>query len=387
MLEDLNQVTDASANVAREFSRSLNERFNTKLIKNIRDAEPEVALETGIRGLGQGSDTQRALNIQAMKRATESTEASEVLAREQKSFIQSSAARIIDPQTGQVDTRKLANLIKENPQTLREVGLLDDVSNMNQQVRLADILRKTAKQGQAFAQQRSVAGQILDEGKKGGLRNVVENAFNSKYQAEAFRDLNNMVRRAKNPQAVEGLQHEIFDALLSKATIKGGDLDGLISGKQLEDLLNSKVGEKTLRQNLLSSKLFTPNQMTAVAQIARKARIFEEVVKDPAKLDDIIKTGDGVLNLFARVVGSKLGANSFLGQMMGGTTLIAQSAFSKIAQKTIEKVPALKVQGVLTKAMQDPKFMAMLLEMGPRASIQTQRRINAYLLQAGLLED
>tara|TARA_R100001163_G_scaffold27533_2_gene22275 strand:+ start:5796 stop:8495 length:2700 start_codon:yes stop_codon:yes gene_type:complete len=387
MLEDLNQVTDASANVAREFSRSLNERFNTKLIKNIRDAEPEVALETGIRGLGQGSDTQRALNIQAMKRATESTEASEVLAREQKSFIQSSAARIIDPQTGQVDTRKLANLIKENPQTLREVGLLDDVSNMNQQVRLADILRKTAKQGQAFAQQRSVAGQILDEGKKGGLRNVVENAFNSKYQAEAFRDLNNMVRRAKNPQAVEGLQHEIFDALLSKATIKGGELDGLISGKQLEDLLNSKVGEKTLRQNLLSSKLFTPNQMTAVAQIARKARIFEEVVKDPAKLDDIIKTGDGVLNLFARVVGSKLGANSFLGQMMGGTTLIAQSAFSKIAQKTIEKVPALKVQGVLTKAMQDPKFMAMLLEMGPKASIQTQRRINAYLLQAGLLED
>ena len=295
-----------------------------------------------------------------MKRATESTEASEVLAREQKSFIQSSAARIIDPQTGQVNPRKLANLIKENPQTLREVGLLDDVSNMNQQVRLADILRKTAKQGQAFAQQRSVAGQILDEGKKGGLRNVVENAFNSKYQAEAFRDLNNMVRRAKNPQAVEGLQHEIFDALLSKATIKGGDLDGLISGKQLEDLLNSKVGEKTLRQNLLSSKLFTPNQMTAVAQIARKARIFEEVVKDPAKLDDIIKTGDGVLNLFARVVGSKLGANSFLGQMMGGTTLIAQSAFSKIAQKTIEKVPALKVQGVLTKAMQDPKFMAML---------------------------
>ena len=185
----------------------------------------------------------------------------------------------------------------------------------------------------------------------------------------------------------KGLQHEIFDALLSKATIKGGDLDGLISGKQLEDLLNSKVGEKTLRQNLLSSKLFTPNQMTAVAQIARKARIFEEVVKNPAKLDDIIKTGDGVLNLFARVVGSKLGANSFLGQMMGGTTLIAQSAFSKIAQKTIEKVPALKVQGVLTKAMQDPKFMAMLLEMGPKASMQTQRRINAYLLQAGLLED
>ena len=94
-----------------------------------------------------------------------------------------------------------------------------------------------------------------------------------------------------------------------------------------------------------------------------------------------------MVNLLARVIGSKVGANSAVGQMMGGTTLIAQSAFSKMAQKTIEKVPALKVQGVLTKAMEDPKFMAMLLEMGPKAQKQVSTRINAYLLQAGLLED
>ena len=387
MLDDLMMVTDQTAIVARDFSRELNQRFNTDLIRSIRKVDPEVALETGIGRLGQGSDTQRALNIQAMKRATESTQASQVLAETQKSFIQNSAARIIDSQTGQVNARKLADLIKQNPQTLREVGLLDDVSNISQQVRLANILQKTAKQGQAFAQQRSIAGQIIDEGKKGGLRNVVNNAFDSKYQAEAFRDLNNVVKRAKNPQAVEGLQHEIFDVLISKATIKGGDLDGLISGKQLEDLLNSNVGGKTLRQNLLSSKLITPNQMNEVIRVARMAKIFEDSVRDPAKLDDIMKTGDGLLNLFARVVGSKVGANSFIGQMMGGTTLIAQSAFSKIAQKTIEKVPALKVQGVLTKAMQDPKFMAMLLEMGPKSPVQKQRRINAYLLQAGLLQD
>ena len=387
MLDDLMMVTDETAIVARDFSRKLNQRFNTDLIRGIRKVEPEVALETGIGKLGAGSDTQRALNIQAMKRATESTEASEALARTQKSFIQSSTARIIDPQTGQISPRKLADLIKENPQTLREVDLLDDVSNMDQLVRLANVLQKTAKQGQAFAQKRSIAGQILDEGNKGGLRNVIDNAFNSKYQAEAFRDLNNVVKRAKDPQAVEGLQHEIFDVLLSKATIKGGDLDGLISGKQLEDLLNSKVGDKTLRQNLLSSQLVTPNQMNEVTRVARMAKIFEDSVSDPAKLNDIMRTGDGLLNLFARVIGSKVGANSFLGQILGSSTLIAQSAFSKIAQKTIEKAPALKVQGVLTKAMQDPKFMAMLLEKNPRSPIQTQRRINAYLLQAGLLED
>jgi len=394
MLDDLMTVSDETASIARDFSRKLNERFNTKLIKGIRDAEPEVALE---KGIGATSDTQRALNIQAMRRATESSEASEVLAKTQKNFIQAGATRVIDAQTGQVNPRKLAELIKNNPQTLREVGLLDDITNMDQQVRLAGILQKTAKEGQGFATQRSIAGQILDKGKKGGLRNVVNNAFESKFQVEAFRDLTNMIKRAKSPEALEGLRHEVFDTLLSKATIKGGDLDGLISGKQLEELLSSKVGEKTLRQNLLSSKLLTPEQLTQVSQVARKARIFEEAATDPAQLNTIITTGDGVVNLLARVIGSKVGANSAVGQMMGGTTLIAQSAFSKMAQKTIEKVPATRVQSVLTKAMEDPKFMAMLLEMGPKAPKQVATglkyspvkadRINAYLLQAGLLED
>jgi len=50
-------------------------------------------------------------------------------------------------------------------------------------------------------------------------------------------------------------------------------------------------------------------------------------------------------------------------------------------------VPALKVQGVLTKAMDDKNFMAMLLEMRSKTPKQAQTRINAYLLQAGLLED
>jgi hypothetical protein len=385
MLDDLMTVTDETATVARDFSRNLNERFNTKLIKGIRDAEPEVALE---KGIGAASDTQRALNIQAMRRATESSGAREQLAKTQKNFIQAGATRVIDSQTGQISPKKLADLIKDNPQTLREVGLLDDVTNMDQQVRLAKILQKTADDGKGFAQKQSIASQIIDkDGTRGGLKGVVNKAFESKFQGEAFRDLTNIVKRAKNPEALEGLRHEVFGTLLSKATIKGGDLDGLISGKQLEELLSSKVGDKTLRQNLLSSKLVTPEQLTNLAHIGRKARIFEEAATDPTKLNAIITTGDGVVNLLARVIGSKVGANSALGKVLGGTTLIAQSAFSKMAQKTIEKVPATKIQDVLTKAMEDQKFMAMLLEMGPKAPKQVNTRINAYLLQAGLLED
>lgn len=388
MLDDLMTVSDETATVARDFSRNLNERFNTKLIRGIRNQDPELALEQGIGSLTTQGDTRRALNIRAMKQATESDGASMALAKAQKSFVQKSAARVVNSQTGEIDPRKLSELIQDNPQTLREVGLLDDMNDMNQRVKLVRTLQKTASDGKAFATQRSLASQLIDEGsKRGGLTNVIDNAFNSKFQRAAFNDLSKLVTRTKNPEALEGLRHAIFDNLLEKATIKGGNLDGLISGKKLNELLNTKVGDKTLQQNLLASKLLTPKQLTQVAQVARKASIFENAATDPAKLNTIISTGDGVLNLLARVIGSKVGANSALGQMMGGSTLIAQSAFSKYAQKMLEIVPATKVQGVLTKAMEDPKFMAMLLEMSPKSPKQTQTRINAYLLQAGLVED
>lgn len=388
MLDDLMTVSDETATVARDFSRNLNERFNTKLIRGIRNQDPELALEQGIGSLTAQGDTSRALNIKAMKQATESDEASMALAKAQKSFVQKSAARVVNSQTGEIDPRKLSELIQNNPQTLREVGLLDDMNDMNQRVKLVRTLQKTASDGRAFATQRSLASQLIDEGsKRGGLTNVIDNAFKSKFQRAAFNDLSKLVTRTKNPEALEGLRHAIFDNLLEKATIKGGNLDGLISGKKLNELLNTKVGDNTLQQNLLASKLLTPKQLTEVARVARKASIFENAATDPAKLNTIISTGDGLLNLLARVIGSKVGANSALGQVMGGSTLIAQSAFSKYAQKMLEIVPATKVQGVLTKAMEDPKFMAMLLEMSPKSPKQTQRRINAYLLQAGLVED
>lgn len=382
MLEDLMTVTDETATLARDFSRNLHQRFNTKLIKGIREVEPEVALE---KGMGKVSDTQRALNMQAMKRATESSEAKDALAKLQKEFTQAGAARVINPLTGKVNPSELAKFIKNNPQTLREVGLLNDVNNMDEKVRLAGILRNTFEKGAAHIDKKSLVSKIIDkDGTKGGLNAVIDRAFNSKFQGEAFRDLTNMVKRAKSPEAMEGLRHAVFGSLLKKSQISGGTLEGLISGKKLEQLLSSKVGDKTLRQNLLNSKLVTPEQLTQVSQVARKARIFEEAATDPAKLNQVLSASDGLIDILARIGGSAIGSMTALAKNSG---LVMSAAGSRIARKNVVNAPQLKIQGVLTKAMEDPKFMAMLLEMGPKAPKQVNTRINAYLLQAGLLED
>jgi len=385
MLEDLNQVTDATANVAREFSRSLNEKFNTKLIRGLREAEPGVFLEKA----GQASDAQRAFNFQALKRATERTvdtmetgRTTETLNKLQRDFMESAAAEVIDPFTNQIKPAALSRFVDNNQLTLREVGMLDDITDVDKKVKLATTLQDTAKKGRAFIEKKSLAAQIA----KGSddLSEVLTKAFDSNYQTEAFKDLVRTVKRSKNPDAIEGLRHGVFDELTKRATITKGELEGLISGNNLEQLLNNKVGNKTLRQNLLDTGLITPEQSANLTKIAEKAKIFEDAATDPRKLNTIISTGDGVINLIARWSGSQLGAKTVAGQ---GAPLMMAGAGSRTMQRMLEKVPALKVQGVLTKAIQDPKFMAYLLQKRPKPQKQLDTRINAYLLQAGLLQD
>ena len=357
MLEDLNQVTDVTANVARNFSRSLNEKFNTKLIRGLREAEPGVFLEKA----GQASDAQRAFNFQALKRATENQlidtgRTTEVLNKLQRDFMESAAAEVIDPFTNQIKPAALSRFVDNNQLTLREVGMLDDITDVDKKVKLATTLQNTAKKGRAFIEKKSLAAQIA----KGSddLSEVLTKAFDSNYQAEAFKDLVRTVKRSNNPDAIEGLRHGVFDELTKRATITKGDLEGLISGNNLEQLLNNKVGNKTLRQNLLDTGLITPAQSANLTKIVQKAKIFEDAATDPRKLNTIISTGDGVINLLARNLGARLGSAS----SGGGPSIVMAGAGSRFMQSILEKVPALKVQGVLTQAIQDPKFMADLLQ-------------------------
>ena len=385
MLKDLNQVTNESANVANDFSRKLNEKFNTKLIRDLRNADTGVFLEKA----GVGSDAQRAANFQALKRATqreidtmETARTTETLNKLQRDFMESAAASVVNPYTNQVVPQRLSNFIRENQLTLREVGMLDDINDVDKQVKLANTLRDTASKGKAFVEKKSLAAQIA----KGSddLSEVVTRALDSNYQKDAFKDLITTVKRSKNQDALEGLRHGVFDQILNRATVSKGELGDFISGQKLQEILDTTVGDSTLRKNLLDSGLITPQQNKNLDTLSEKLKIFEEALDDPTKLDTLISTGDGLINTFARVVGSKVGGRAGLGRIMGGSTLIAQSAFAKAAVKYLEKVPALKVQGVLTQAIQDPKFMAELLRLGPKPQKQVETRINAYLLQQGL---
>lgn len=68
----------------------------------------------------------------------------------------------------------------------------------------------------------------------------------------------------------------------------------------------------------------------------------------------------------------------------------AQSDKQALAQtlKESEKVPRTRVLDVMQEAAQNPRFMAALLEKPttPAAAKQVERQINAFLIQAGLVQ-
>lgn len=376
MLDDLMAVTDETAVVARDFSRTLNDKFNTDFMRKVLRADSGVALEVA----SSASDAQRALNFQAMKQATQreidtmvSPVTTQTLAKMQKDFIGSAAAKVVNTDTLKVEPKKLRDFIRDNQQTLKEVNLVDDLTNVDQQVRLANMLEGTAKTGRAFAKKHSIAGQILDaSGKKGGLQGVINSAFESNYQANALRDMVTTIKKANTPGALEGLRHSVYDKLIDDATIKDGKLGGLISGNKLDQLLDAKTGETTLRENLLKSNLLTADQSKNLNIISKESKILESSVNDASKLNSLMGSGSGMVNLLASLAGSKAGKFS----MMGDNSLIVQGAFAKQARKLFGEVPSLKVQGILTRAIQDPKLMAMLLRKGTTGAKQIKSGIN-----------
>ena len=387
LLQDLEKVTDVTATEARAFSRSLNEKFNTKLINKLQDLDPTLFLE---RAKG-GSDAARAVNFQALKKATQRTvdtmeapQATETLNKLQKDFMESAAASVVNQSTNQANAQKLTKFIQANKLTLKEIGMLDDVTNVEQQVKLAETLKKTAFDGvsKLIKERKSLAAQLA--GGSDDLSGIIKQKFDSNFQAQAFKDLARTVKRTKNPEALEGLRHAVFDELFDRAKVGKGDLQGLISGNKLDEILNAKAGRKTVRQNLLDSGLITPQQSASLTTISQKAKLFEDAVNDPRKMQKLVTMGDGVMDVLARAGGSAIGSMMALAK---SSPLIMSALGAKIGRKVVTEVPALKLQGVLTEAAVNPKLMRSLLQSRPKAAKATDIAIRGYLLQAGLLQD
>ena len=397
MLDDLSELGDAAVLPAREFSRDLNQRFTEGFVGKTLGLErtgakavaPEVTLEKAV----SGSDVQQSLNLGAMERATvRSVDTMETLPSVefgktptegmrniQKEYMTQIAARTADPD-GAINLSKLDNFIANNPLTLKQLGLTNALTDVASKRRLADMLQDTATKGRAFADKQSAAAKAL---KGNDLNEVVTNALGSKYRKQAFEDLVSVAKKSGDPETFDGLRFGVLDTILTKATkaTKGGDL---ISGDALSALLKKESGGKALRQTLLDTGVLTPQQSKNLNTLIAKTQEFEAALATSARTENVLGSKSVIFNLFNRILGSNIGSLSTFGR---ANPLLASAAGSNATQTLLEKVPRLKLSGVVAQAVKDPKFMAMLLQKTARDSTAPNFiRLRAYLVQNGLLD-
>lgn len=381
MLKDLDPVTGDIAKTAREFSRELNKKFTQGFVGKTlgfdRDGGITVDPTRTLDVARSGQDQQTLLNLQALRNAA-GDQSGDMMQLQQR-FLQSFASDATN-YDGSVNPQKLDNFIRSNAQTIQDLGLTDTFTNTEQAARLAERVADQALQGTKFARTKSTTAKVL------GTNNVnefINRVLRSGDVAGGIKDVSTLAKKSGDPSVLDGLRYGVYETLLDNATTSSG----MISGTRLDQLLNAKTGNQTVRQTLMVNGLFNSQQMKNVDRLIAKTKEFESALANTDQFENLLGKEDIFFDLLLRIGGANLGGSSAIGQAAGAPLVLA-GAGVRTAKNAFEKMPKLRVKTILAEAIKDPKLMADLLERPTTAKLKAARnkRINAVLLQAGIFD-
>jgi len=381
MLKDLDPVTGDIAKTAREFSRELNKKFTQGFVGKTlgfdRDGGITVDPTRTLDVARSGQDQQTLLNLQALRSAA-GDQSGDMMQLQQR-FLQSFASDATN-YDGSVNPQKLDNFIRSNSQTIQDLGLTDTFTNTEQAARLAERVADQALQGTKFARTKSTTAKVL------GTNNVnefINRVLRSGDVAGGIKDVSRLAKKSGDPSVLDGLRYGVYETLLDNATTSSG----MISGTRLDQLLNAKTGNQTVRQTLMVNGLFDSQQMKNLDRLIAKTKEFESALANTDQFENLLGKEDIFFDLLLRIGGANLGGSSALGQA-AGTPLVLAGAGVRTAKNAFEKMPKLRVKTILAEAIKNPKLMADLLERPTTAKLKAARnkRLNAVLVQAGIFD-
>jgi hypothetical protein len=381
MLKDLDPVTGDIAKTARKFSRELNKKFTQGFVGKTlgfdRDGGITVDPTRTLDVARSGQDQQTLLNLQALRNAA-GDQSGDMMQLQQR-FLQSFASDATN-YDGSVNPQKLDNFIRSNAQTIQDLGLTDTFTNTEQAARLAERVADQSLQGTKFARTKSTTAKVL------GTNNVnefINRVLRSGDVAGGIKDVSRLAKKSGDPSVLDGLRYGVYETLLDNATTSSG----MISGTRLDQLLNAKTGNQTVRQTLMVNGLFNSQQMKNVDRLIAKTKEFESALANTDQFENLLGKEDIFFDLLLRIGGANLGGSSALGQAAGAPLVLAGQGV-RTAKTVFDKMPKLRVKTILAEAIKDPKLMADLLERPTTAKLKAARnkRLNAVLVQAGIFD-
>lgn len=381
---------------ARAFSRELHDTFTrtfagAALRTSATGADripPELLLR---RALAAGEET-GDLRLRQLVDATEflenrglgTPEAVEnigLMLDAQERIVRLAAAEAIDPATGRIAVGRASKWLRDNE------ALLDRFPNIRRDLEAALSSENAAQSIKDMAGQatRKLETQTAFA-KLAKVENPVDAVKAALAGKEPVQDIAAFAKIARRggPDAVEGLRAAMWDNAVRQAT--SGDA---VSFSKLRRAVMAGIrpGQPSVAEIMVREKLMTADEISRLDTLFAAAERIEKTLGrgSPDRIAEIAEAMPVLFDATVRSLGSTAAAK-VQQTLTGRTTLIGQSAGSRVAQNVINKMPGSRIQEVLMQAAKRPEFAAALLEkpISPAHAIMLARQIHGYALQAGL---
>ena len=416
MLNDLFTLPGEAYDVARNYSRALNETFTRtfadELLGTTRTGADRIPVETLVSdSFGAGADRvalrmreienavgflQRQLDdavIGGVSNFEDTAKLAELLQISSQGVVSvqdaqnrvlrllANKATYVDPKTQalRVNTKQLNKFVAENKDLLDQMGITGDLENAAQAENLlAAVLKQNSRLNKDVRNQMAFARLTGVESPTTAIANAL--SPNNLYPVRSMRQLANLARKA-GPEAVEGLKAAIYDYVFTKAS--GGTPQ--LNAQLFRDAFFKKrtVDQPELASILRTAGIMTPDELKNIRALTDQMRTIEDAMANRTQLENVLQGADIMGELVMRVVGSRIGTSAAAG---GPGSLIAASAGSKAIRQIFDKMPMMMVRKLIQEAAQDPQLMAQLLRrnMTERDKFRLARSLHAYLLASGL---
>ena len=271
----------------------------------------------------------------------------------------------------------LNQFIAENERYLSDVGILEDLKNVNT---AENTLRMVTDQNSAFNKGiEKQAAFALALGYEDPVR-VVTEALNGRTPARSMQRITAMARN-NGRNAVDGLKSTLYDYAFTSA----GGMSNNFSPTAYYDTLFNPISrnQPSLIQLMTQSGMMTQREKNGIRRLLLPMVQIESAMGNRQQLENLLGQDQPsvVQDLSLRVIGSRLGASLGKGS---GDSLVLAGAGSRIARDYFENQPSLLIKNILERAAQDPQMLAMLLQRSDPNSQTTAELRRKLAAQMGL---
>ena len=318
---------------------------------------------------------------------------------------------MINPETGEVNTRAVAAFVKRNEGTLERLPQLKaDLENSAATQVLLQQVRNEAKDAERATAFGTVKlfEQLTGETPVSAIQNVLRSEKPEEGMKNLVTRLREGARRSESGDTPEGMpkitldavDSEIRDAVFEAARqFSQSDKDSITGipdfAKMQTFFLSPRGKVPPLIKTLVDAGIFTDAERVRLRKLLVAGEGAQKRISDPAFdiLEDVETGTDVLTQLLVRITGSKIGSS--VGDLMPGRSsqgLIEAQAGSQAAMRLLNALPVTTVNSVLENAIKDPEYLDILLDKklitpdGGKLSASKRllgvRKLNAFLKNA-----